>query len=59
MQPLVVGLHCTNNYCTKLQYLLHFYCHMSLYDTILSGASVDPTSQVRQFVVLVLLVVGN
>jgi hypothetical protein len=31
----------------------------SLYDTIVSGASVDPTSEVRSSVILVLLIVGN
>jgi hypothetical protein len=44
----------TRNYCTKDVHLLKIYYHTSLYDLILSGASADPTSQVRSSAMLVL-----
>jgi hypothetical protein len=54
-----VILHCTKNYCTKVVYFSKIYYHTSLYDPIISGSSVTPTSQFRVSTMLVLLIIGN
>jgi hypothetical protein len=54
-----IVLHYTKNYCTEVVYFSKIYNHTSLYDPIVSGANVDPTSQVRSSAMLVLLLVVN
>jgi hypothetical protein len=52
-------LHYTKYYKTKVVHFLELYHHTSLYDPVASGASVDPTSQVRSSAMLVLPIEGN
>jgi hypothetical protein len=55
----VAILHYTKNDYNKVVYFLKIYYRTLLYDSIVSGASVDPTSQVRSFAMLVLQIAGN
>jgi hypothetical protein len=52
-----VILHKTKNCCIKVLYIPKIFCHTSLCGPIASGASVDPTSQICSFAMLVLLIV--
>jgi hypothetical protein len=56
---IVVILHYTKNYYTKVLYFPKIYNHTSLYGPVACGARVDPTSQVCPTAMLVLLIVGN
>jgi hypothetical protein len=49
----------TKNCYTKVVQFSEIYYSTSLYDPTVSGASVNPTSQVRSYAMLVLPIAGN
>jgi hypothetical protein len=59
MQRHVVILHYKKNYATKVPYFPKIYNHTSLYGSVASGPSVDPTSEVLSSAMFVLLTVRS